>query len=451
MVAIISLATLGCLCLFADVLPKKLFVVIASLIIGVSFFGNAIPLPYTFPMVKFDTLSARFSVLLLFFFFMVFTSLMLFRPYTREVRLQVALMAFATAGGVVFLSFDHVVTLFLGIEMMSIPVYILCAGSANRTSWEAGLKYFILGSFSSAILLFGIALMFLSTRHLYWQQLIIDYAQGAHQVGPLAIIGLILVLTGLCFKIGVFPFQSWLPDVYDGAPTVVTAFMATIVKTAAVAGALRVVRSLGIDSSELTYTVTTLAILTILWGNIGALRQTSFKRLLAYSSISHSGFLLLLVLYSLSPQVSVFYYLLSYGLASFALFVPLIAEETRTGGDGSLKLALSRFGEATKIWKVVSILSLLSLAGIPPLAGFLAKFFVLVDLTRGEQYGLLGVVLINAAIAVYYYGRLIPGVLNLSFHPSSNIGMLRLGATRALGMTLLILIVLLGIFPSYFM
>jgi NADH-quinone oxidoreductase subunit N len=303
-------------------------------------------------------------------------------------------------GMVLVASFKSMLILFLGIEILSIPLYIL-AGSDKRSlkSNEAALKYFLMGSFSTGLMLMGIALVYGATG---------TFATTAMQFEPgkvpvLFITGLMLLLFALSFKVSAAPFHFWTPDVYDGSPTVFTSFMATVVKAAGFIGFLRLFNdAFGDIRPEWKLLVAIITAITLFIGNITAVFQQSVKRMLAYSSISQAGFMLLAV-YALNADAKegLLLYAAAYSLATIGLFAVLVKmpDYTFEGFNG--------FARREPVVAATLVVFLLSLAGIPLTAGFLSKFYMLRATIAAGNLGLAIFAVLMAAVSVYYYFRLI--------------------------------------------
>ena len=325
---------------------------------------------------------------------------------------------FALGGMMVFLASADLIVMFVALEVFSLPLYLL-SGMARRRrllSQEAALKYFLLGAFSSGFFLFGIAMLYVFSGSLDLRGIHEAIAANAGSNG-LVLVGLAFLAIGLLFKVGVVPFHSWTPDVYMGAPTPVTGFMAATTKIAAFGAMVRVVYVVGPSLQwDLEPMLWTVAILTMVVGTVVALVQTDVKRMLAYSSIAHAGFVLVGVLaFSTEGIASVLFYLVVYGLATIGAFaVVTLVRQTRTGAEGTVIL-----GEATHLaqwaglgrrspWLAGALsLFLLSFAGIPLTAGFAGKFTVFTAAADGGAVPLVVVGVIASAAAVFFYVRLI--------------------------------------------
>jgi NADH-quinone oxidoreductase subunit N len=316
-----------------------------------------------------------------------------------------ALLLTSIGGMSLLAAAQNTVMLFVGLELLSIPLYVLCATEMRREhSLESGLKYLIVGSVGSATLLYGLALIYGATGQTDFAA--ISTAIAAHGLGSdvLLLTGVALCMAGLCFKSSVAPFHQWTPDVYEGAPTPVTAFMAVATKVAALGVFLRFFDVALIEAqSSWGPALATLAAITIIVGNVGALNQSSLKRMLAYSSVAQAGYMLAGVVVStqLGVRATVFY-LAVYLFMNMAAFATIIARE-RTAGLGDSIDSVAGLGR-THPWLAWPLtISMLSLAGIPATAGFVGKFY-LIDAAISNGYTWLGVVIvIGSMISLGYY------------------------------------------------
>jgi NADH-quinone oxidoreductase subunit N len=304
---------------------------------------------------------------------------------------------------------ESLLTLFVGIELLSIPLYVLCAAELRRaTSLEAGLKYLVIGSVGSATLLYGLALIYGATGALGFSA--IDAAIG-DKVGlgdPLLLSGIALAVTGLAFKASVAPFHQWTPDVYQGAPTPITAFMAVATKAAAFAIMLRLFDEALISAQpDWGPALAILATVSIVIGNVGAIAQRSLKRLLAWSSIAQAGYLLagVVVGTKLGLQATAFY-LAAYLVMNVAAFAVVIARE-RVAGRGDDLSALENLGQEQPWLAWPMTIAMLSLAGFPATAGFIGKFY-LIDAAVAGDYAWLGIaIVVGSVISLAYYLRVV--------------------------------------------
>ncbi len=315
-----------------------------------------------------------------------------------------AMLLSAVAGMALLAGAQNIVMLFLGLELLSIALYVLCATELRRAgSLEAGLKYLVVGSVGSATLLYGLALIYGATGATDFGE-IARALNGELASNPLALTGIALVVTGLAFKASVAPFHQWTPDVYEGAPTPVTAFMAVATKAAAFGVLLRFFDVALIDAS-ITWApaLAALAAISIVVGNVGALGQSSLKRMLAWSSVAQAGYLLagVVVASQVGIQATVFY-LAVYLVMNLAAFSVVVARERESGlGDDISSLEGLGASNPWLAWPMT--LAMLSLAGIPATAGFVGKFY-LIDAAVSGSYSWLGIaIVVGSMISLGYY------------------------------------------------
>lgn len=358
-----------------------------------------------------------------------------------------SILLFTAVGAQVMVAYNNLIMLFIGIEILSISLYVL-AGSYKKdvNSNEASLKYFLMGSFASAFLLMGIAFLYGATGSMHMQPIGAYMVQHAADLPVMAIVGLLLVVVGLAFKVAAAPFHFWAPDVYQGSPTLVTAFMATIVKVAAIASFLRLfLMSLAPAIRDWEIIMTGIAILTMTVGTVTALVQKDFKRLLAYSGIAHAGFLLIgIVALDVVSSSVILYYALGYSLATLTAFAILMIVSER--GDTSLS-AWNGLAKRKPVLAWVMTIALLSLAGIPPLAGFFGKYYLFALAIDHGQWFLAILAILNSIVGIYYYFYIIIAMFikepetELALSPSRITGTLVLAVTTA-GT------VVIGLFPD---
>jgi NADH-quinone oxidoreductase subunit N len=319
-----------------------------------------------------------------------------------------ALLLSSVAGMLVLVEAQNMVALFLGLELLSISLYVLCATDLRRaTSLEAGLKYLVVGSVGSATLLYGLALIYGATGSTDFGG-VAAALNGAVVNDPLLLTGIGLVVTGLAFKASTAPFHQWTPDVYEGAPTPITAFMAVATKAAAFGVLLRFFDVALIDASvNWAPLLAALATVTIVVGNVGALGQSSVKRMLAWSGVAQAGYLLagVVVASKLGVQATV-YYLAVYLVMNVAAFAVVAARERETPHGDDLR-ALSGIGASRPVLAWPMTIAMLSLAGIPATAGFVGKFY-LIDAAVSGDYAWLGVmIVVGSMISLGYYLRVV--------------------------------------------
>lgn len=350
-----------------------------------------------------------------------------------------ALIFFVLCGVGIVTCYTNLLMLFIGIEIISIPLYILTGSDKrNLKSNEASLKYFLMGSFSTGIMLMGIAL-------LYGTNGSFSVDRVAREIQPLTYLealGLILIFVSLSFKVSAAPFHFWTPDVYEGAPTVFTSFMATVVKVAGFAAFIRLFETrYGNMGGQTDRLVGVVIFLTLAFGNLTAVFQQSVKRMLAYSSIAQAGFMMFAV-YALNDvaKEGLLLYAASYCLATIAIFAVLVKME-----DYSFE-GFNGFAKSHPLLAGVLVVCLLSLAGIPLTSGFLAKYYMLAAAIKTGQVGVLVVLaILFAAVSVYYYFRVIQSMYfkegEVAFPQVSSTYKVSLIAVAAL-------LIILGIFPN---
>ena len=320
-----------------------------------------------------------------------------------------ALLLSSIAGMALLVAAQNTILLFLGLELLSIPLYVLCASDRSRGrrrehSLESGLKYLIVGSVGSATLLYGLALLYGATGATSFTAISHALAEKSLSGNVIVLFGTTLCIAGFCFKSSVAPFHQWTPDVYEGAPTPITSFMAVATKVGALGAFLRFFDVALIEvSGDWAPTIATLAAITIIVGNVGALGQSSLKRMLAYSSVAQAGYMLagVVVASTLGVRATVFY-LAVYLLMNLAAFAVIVARERETGLGDDIKSVTGLGRERPWLaWPLT--LSMLGLAGIPATAGFIGKFY-LIDAAVSGGYTWLGVVIvIGSMISLAYY------------------------------------------------
>ncbi|KAF0958583.1 NADH-quinone oxidoreductase subunit NuoN [Rhodococcus sp. T7] len=330
------------------------------------------------------------------------------------------LTLFAVGGMLLFLASNDLLTMFVALEVLSLPLYLLCGLARRRRllSQEAAMKYFLLGAFSSAFFLFGVALLYGYAGTVALPGIGDALARGAED-RTLALIGTALLSVGLLFKIGAVPFHSWIPDVYQGAPTPITAFMAAATKVAAVGAMLRIfyvaLPDLRADWRPVMWGV---AILTMVVGAVMAVTQNDVKRMLAYSSVAHAGFILTgLIAANRAGLSSTMFYLLAYGFSTLGAFaVVTLVRDSR--GEATDLSRWAGLGRRSPLVGGVFALFLLAFAGIPLTSGFVSKFAVFQAAIEGGAVPLVLVGVVSSAIAAFFYVRVI--VLMFFSEPQSD-------------------------------
>ena len=357
------------------------------------------------------------------------------------------LLLLATLGSSVIVASQHFASFFIGLEVLSVSLYGLIAYTRNELSIEAGVKYLVLAAASAAFLLFGIALIYLETGTMEFSQIGSGIASRAMS-GRVLLTGTAMLIIGIGFKLAVAPFHMWTPDVYEGAPAPVTAFVATASKGAMFALLMRYSMQMDIQTySPLFFVFAFLSVLSMFAGNLLALFQNNVKRLLAYSSIAHLGYLLVAFLSSGPMRVTaVTYYLAAYFVTTLGAFGVITVLSNKERDADSLEEYRGLFWRRPWIAGVFSAM-LFSLAGIPLTAGFMGKFYLLAAGAEASLWVLVIILVLNSAIGLFYYLRVI---VIMSARPSGE-GMPAARLSPAGGLALVILAVLLiwlGVFPG---
>jgi NADH-quinone oxidoreductase subunit N len=449
MTTLIAIIGLGVLCLIFEIfdfrkaiIPVTIIGLLAILGLTVSEFNS--PASYYNNMIIVNKFSVSFSSLFIVLtLFLVALSHNFYENHQSKLSDYIAIKIFLLAGAVAMVSFGNLAMFFLGIEVLSISLYVLAASSRmNIKSNEAGMKYFLMGSFASGIILFGICLIYGAMGSFDIVE-ISEMSQSAEL--PIWFpIGIVLVTIGMLFKIAAVPFHFWAPDVYEGSPTLTTALMSTLAKVVAIATLYKLLTALHADvnySFQIVVVVVSIASMTV--GNIMALRQTNVKRMLAFSGISHAGFMLMTLLSLSTSAGSLLYYASAYSLAGIAAFsVILYVCKNRENED---IVNFHGLGKTNPLLAAILTGSLLSMAGIPIFAGFFAK---LVLFSQTIQAGYLVVVIfavINSIISVGYYFKLILAMYTKE--PNEE----RKGKPfliYAVALVAIVLNIILGMFPS---
>ena len=320
-----------------------------------------------------------------------------------------ALLLAAVLGMTVLAAAENIITFFIGLELLSIPLYLLCASRvSSRTALESGLKYLIVGSLGAATLLYGLALIYGATGATDFGEITAKITKAGLVKDPLVLTGTALIVTGLAFKASVAPFHQWTPDVYQGAPTPVTAFMAVATKAAAFVAFLRLFYLALPELVDLWAPVLAgIALLTMVIGNVGAIGQDSMKRMLGYSGVAQAGYMLVgVVVGSELGASSLVLYLAAYLLMNLAAFA-VVRERERETQLGDSITALEGLGSSRPLLATVMTVAMLSLAGFPATVGFIGKFYLIRAAVEGD-YTWLGVAIVLATvISLVYYLRVV--------------------------------------------
>ncbi|MCX6352956.1 MAG: NADH-quinone oxidoreductase subunit N [Bacteroidetes bacterium] len=400
-------------------------------------------------MVIFDRYAVVFSAALIMITAMLF---FLCKQYYQKEDNNISdiygLILFTLVGGMLMASFSNFAMLFLGIEILSIPLYIL-AGTKRLevTSNEASIKYFLMGSFSTGFLLFGMALVY-GAAHTFTLDGIRQYTDAhAGDLPTIFVAGIMLMLVGMLFKVSGAPFHFWAPDVYSGAPTLITTFMATVVKTAAFAALYRLLFYTFGSAKPIWFdALWGVAALTMIIGNFSALYQHGVKRMLAYSSISNAGYLLIgVIAMNTHSANSIFYYTLVYSLASLVSFGVLMLVTQDNGGDDSYT-AFKGLARNNPALAGLMTLAMLSLAGIPPLAGFFGKYYIFINAMENGYIYIVLIAVANSLVGIYYYFKVIVAMFAKDTAPT------KIAVQPAYLFALVVaaaLLFVLGIFPDW--
>jgi NADH-quinone oxidoreductase subunit N len=419
MISIVLLTLFGIACLFLGFLKSKQVLMPATMLfLLIAFVANA--MDWNRPGSFLNNMMATSNVSVAFVGIIILSALLILpltQRYIHDERAQLAeyhaILLFSIIGAIMMVSYENMIMLFVGLEILSVSMYVLTGSDKrNLKSNEAALKYFLMGSFATGILLFGIVLLYGATGT-FTIGGIGEYVNGAgSDISPLLYVGLLLVLIGILFKVSAAPFHFWTPDVYDGAPSVFTAFMSTVVKTAGFAALYRLLSVAFTDVHGFWWT--TLAVMTVMTlaaGNLTAVYQQSFKRMLAYSSISHAGYLLIAVVaFNQRSEQAILFYSLAYSLATVTAFgvLMLVADQNATNGQPNEDYgAFNGLAKTNPFLAFVLTVSMCSLAGIPLTSGFFGKFFIFISAIEQQMVWLLVVAVLMSAVGIYYYFRVV--------------------------------------------
>ncbi len=369
-----------------------------------------------------------------------------FHAKSDNVAEYFTLILFALAGMIMMVSYKNMAMLFVGLEIMSVSLYIL-AGIRKKdfASNEASLKYFLMGAFSTGFLLFGITLIYGATGSFDLDRIQAYLVDNSKAISPIFYPGVILMMIGLCFKVGAAPFHFWTPDVYEGSPTLITTFMSTVVKTAGFAAFLRLFA--GSFAPLHDFWVAPLIVivcLTLFIGNVTALFQKNFKRMLAYSSISHAGYLLFsLIVLSAKSENNVLVYAAAYTFASIIAFAVLILVKQKTGSDNFE--SFNGLGKKNPLVALSLTIAMLSLAGIPLTAGFIGKYLMFLNVMGEYQTLLVAFAILNALVGFYYYFKVI---VAMWFKDGAEIELSTPGLYKVVLLVSVAITLILGIYPA---
>ncbi|MBF4464630.1 NADH-quinone oxidoreductase subunit N [Flavobacterium sp. LC2016-12] len=453
---LIAITGLGIFCLLFEILnlrkaivPITILGLLGVLALNFSEFGSTES--YYNNMITVSKFSTAFSSLFIILtIFLVALSHNFYENHPTKISDFVAIKIFLLAGGVAMVSFGNLAMFFLGIEILSIALYVLAASERlNLKSNEAGMKYFLMGSFASGIILFGICLIYGAMGS--FDVVEISESSLSAELPIWFPIGMVLMVIGMLFKVAAVPFHFWAPDVYEGSPALTTALMSTLAKVVAIATLYKLISALNLipslENQDLLPTFETIVVIisiaSMTVGNIMALRQVNVKRMLAFSGISHAGFMLMTLLTIATSAGVLLYYTAAYALAGIAAFSVILY--VCKNQDNEDITNFHGLGKTNPLLAAILTGSLLSMAGIPIFSGFFAKLFLFNQTIESGYIALVIVAVINSIISVGYYFKLILAMY--SKEPNQE----RTGKPfliYAVAIVSMVLNIVLGLFPS---
>jgi NADH-quinone oxidoreductase subunit N len=423
MIALVTVLLTAIITLFVNLVNTKWSRPVATLglavALGVCFYDFSNPYEDASEMLYFSHASTIFSALTILIGLILVGTSEYSITYAGKNRGDVyALMLFSICGALILFAYSNLLMLFLGVEILSIPLYVLAGSDKdNLASNESSLKYFLQGAFATGILLFGIALIYGASGSFFIggskANNIINYQLYSGGGLTMFNMGVFMMMFGLAFKIAAAPFHFWSADVYEGAPDLITSFMATVVKTAGIVAITIFLLSIGFLNKQWEMTFAIMAGLSLVVGNFSALKQMSFKRTLAYSSISHAGYLMLGITIN-DPIIipTLLFYLLAYSLSTLVLMIGMSWVAGHTGKHDFT--AFNGLAKKHPFLAGLMAVAMLSMAGLPPLSGFFGKYFIFAEVFNqgalskdGGFWWLVLVAAINSVISIYYYFRII--------------------------------------------
>ncbi|MCF8322805.1 MAG: NADH-quinone oxidoreductase subunit N [Flavobacterium sp.] len=446
---LIAITALGILILLLEILNFRKAIIPMTIIglvaiLGLTYTEYYNPNSYYNNMIVVSKFSAVFSALFIILtVFLVALAHDFYENHPTKISDFIAIKIFMLAGAVAMVSFGNLAMFFLGIEILSISLYILGASERmNIKSNEAGMKYFLMGSFASGIILFGICFIY-GAMGTFDVAEITEWSRSAEL--PLWFpIGISLLTIGMLFKIAAVPFHFWAPDVYEGSPTLTTATMSTLVKVIAVATLYKLLTSMNADISDAYINIIiVISISSMTVGNVMALRQNNVKRMLAFSGISHAGFMLMTLLNSSNSAGNLLYYTSAYALSGIAAFAVILF--VCKNKDNEDVLNFNGLGKTNPLMAGILTASLLSMAGIPIFAGFFAKMFLFSQTIEAGYLGIVIAAVVNSIISVGYYFKLILAMYTKE--PNEELAKTPF-VIYAVSIIAIILNIALGLFPS---
>jgi NADH-quinone oxidoreductase subunit N len=414
MMALLVIVIFGTITLLAEIFnfkkviyPLSLIGILLALGMNIKEWNNNFSWRYSDNMVMYDNLALAFSSVLL---ITVFLWLMMSKNYFSDetsIIEHTSLVLYSLVGAMLLVGFNNLVTLFLGIEILSIPMYVLAASNKkNILSNEAGFKYLIMGSFASGFLLFGIALLYGASGSFNLSD--VQLALSTDIVPKFAYAGIIMILIALAFKVSIAPFHFWTPDVYEGSPIVITALMSTIVKTSVFVAIMKLFLWYFYPAyNHYVEVISILILISLVISNFSALKQQNTKRLLAFSSISHASIMMLLIISDVRNSSTVnalLYYTFAYSIASITSFavIHFVAQDK----DEQINV-LKGLMYKHPFLAISLMIALLSMAGIPITAGFFAKYYVLSQLMVSGYKWMIIVAILASILGIVYYLKMV--------------------------------------------
>lgn len=387
---------------------KKPFLVLITAVLGLATAGSLLVMhwcqPYTcisMEGLNFDQFAIGYSLIaVVFTLLIVLGGYVNFKKEVQHTGEYISLIIFSLCGAICMLAYTDMFMYFLGLEILSIPIYVM-AGSKKKDerSAEASLKYFFTGAFATGLLLFGVAWIYGATQSFKIDEIAVAVQNGSASL-TMVLIGLLMILASFLFKIGAAPFHFWSPDAYGGSPAIVTGYMATVIKIAGL-GAFYKLFTVAFPSLMDFWepVLVVVCILTILVGNLSALRQTKFKRFFAYSSITHIGYTLLAYIVSSEDSAfNIWYYLFAYGFSTIILILLAVILDDEEDEISAFSGLIKR----SPLMAVAGVVALLSLAGVPPTMGFFGKYLIFYEAIASHPF-LVTFAIINSGIGIYYY------------------------------------------------
>ena len=412
MYTLIAIAGLGLICLIAEIFNLRKAIVPVTIlgllgILGLVAKDFGVPHTYFNNMVATNNFSAAFSGLFIILtIFLVALTPDFHKEHKPKISDFVAIKLFLLTGAIAMVSFGNLAMFFLGIEILSIALYVLAASQPkNLKSNEAGMKYFLMGAFASGFILFGIALIYGATGS-FDTAVIYGKILENQPLPKWYFIGIVMMSIGLLFKIAAVPFHFWAPDVYEGSPALTTATMSTLTKVAAIAAFFKLMVSLNMTVPGTYITIISIiSILSMTVGNLTALMQTNVKRMLAFSGISHAGFMLMVFFNPTATADTLLYYTAAYSLAGIAAFAVVLSVCGDKGNEEIFNF--NGLGKRNPLMAGILTCSLLSMAGIPIFSGFFAKFFLFNQVLSTGHVAIIIIAILNSIVSVGYYFKLI--------------------------------------------